>query len=337
MRPEYYRNKKGKFIQKGLLSAVVLLALVFSSCDFSPYWGALLKGNLRVSVSSGAVYGLRSLLPGLSMDPEEYLIRGSGPDGESFEVTMQGEETDVEDLSIGEWCINVTAFNAEGLEIGYGESYAEVTMGKRTTVSVTVVPLNGTGSLSFSVVWPEEAGEDVDLEAVLTPVGGESEALVLEEGSCEASYSAAGLPAGYYTLNLQLLEGEAVLAGVADTIRIVADASTKGSYNFNDLNEPTGDVEIIVTVDLDDPLEVALSGAQDVLDYGTTMDVQALVSNAGGTELVYTWYLNGSSVGTEEILIVGSSLRRGFYRLDAVVFTADGLRSGSATGSFTVE
>jgi hypothetical protein len=47
------------------------------------------------------------------------------------------------------------------------------------------------------------------------------------------------------------------------------------------------------------------------------------------------WYVNGQSAGTGA-LYTGENLQAGVYRLDAVAFSADGSRSGSATHSFRV-
>ena len=47
--------------------------------------------------------------------------------------------------------------------------------------------------------------------------------------------------------------------------------------------------------------------------------------------------LNEDLAGTGATVNVGADLRPGSYRLDAVVFTADGSRSGTASHNFTVE
>jgi hypothetical protein len=67
------------------------------------------------------------------------------------------------------------------------------------------------------------------------------------------------------------------------------------------------------------------------------MTAEASVSNGGTSDLTCSWYLNGESLGTGTMLSIGSALRRGHYRLDVVVFSSDGRRSGSTTHSFTVD
>ena len=122
-----------------------------------------------------------------------------------------------------------------------------------------------------------------------------------------------------------------------DTVRIVQDEETIGTYSFTDLNHPTGDVDIIVIIDLDAPLEVTITGGVDILVYGTEMTAQMLIANPGDDIINYQWYLNGGFISSGESLTFGMDLRRGTYRLDGVAISADGERSGSAFHNFIVE
>ena len=123
----------------------------------------------------------------------------------------------------------------------------------------------------------------------------------------------------------------------SDTLRIVKDGHTEGAFSFEDLNHPTGDVDISVISDLDDPLEVEINAEHTTIARGESMTADAWVENAGDAEIEYNWYLNGAPAGTNASVSVGADLSPGSYRLDIVVRTADGRRSGSATHSFTVE
>jgi len=314
--------------------AVLLLVFGFMGCDLAAY--PLGVGSLRVSIGADNP-GIRSLLPGISMEPAEYLIQGAGPEGESFQAGSFGEDTDVNGLAVGDWVITVSALNVEGFPIGHGEKSVVVKSRTRTDLTIEINPVSGTGSLSLQVVWPVEKVENPRIAAALTNPRGESMSLDFSVGTGEASFSGAGIVTGYYTLSTQLLDGDSVLGGVVDTIRIVADTSTEGTYTFTDINSPTGDLDIAVVIDMEEPLAVELTGVVPVLSLGSTMSAVASVSNGGTSGLTYSWYLNGESFGTGTTLSLGSALRRGHYRLDVVVFTSDGRRSGSATHSFTVE
>ena len=318
------------------LTATLILGLGLSGCNFPDSGIAADEGALRISIGTGTSAG-RSILPDINMDPVEYQISGSGPEGAVFETSTTGGDTFINSLAIGEWLISVTALNTEGVRIGYGESIVIIEGSKLVSVAINIQPLTGTGTLTLSVIWPDAEVTDPGLTALLTDSGGATQSLIFNMGTGTAEYSNNAIAAGYYTLSLQLSEGEDVLAGVVDTVRIVQDAETVGTYSFTDLNHPTGDVDIIVIVDLDAPLEVTVTGAVDILSYGTDMTVQILIANPGDDIINYQWYLNGGFIGSGETLTFGMDLRRGTYRLDGVAITADGERSGSAFHIFPVE
>ncbi len=296
------------------------------------------SGSLLVTIDSGGSLGALTLLPGTSMEPEEYRITGEGPSGSSFETWTSGGSSEIQDLRLGEWQIEVSAFNADEEEIGYGSGTVEIENGQTSELNILVRALTGSGSLSLSVVWPADEVENGEVTATLASPSGESESLAFEAvADGEASFFSDEVDAGYYTLILQLLEDDHVVAGAVDTVRIVQDGLTEGTFNFEDLNHPTGDIDIIVVPEMDDPLEVAITGGTEALGYGESMTVSAEVENAGDSALEYTWYLNGAEVGSDAELTVGADLSAGSYRLDVVVFTDDGRRSGSADHSFAVE
>lgn len=326
------------FFTSVFISLIVLLVLglSLSGCNLPDTGIAADEGALKISIGIGASAD-RSILPDISMEPATYQINGSGPAGAVFETSTTGGDTYINSLAIGEWLISVTALNAEGTQIGYGESTVIIEGSTQASVTIDVRPFTGTGTLSLSVTWPDAEVTNPGLKALLTDSAGVTQTLIFNMGTGKADYSGTGIDAGYYTLSLQLTEGEDVLAGKVDTVRIVQDAETVGTYSFNDLNHPTGDVSIAVTVDLDAPLEVTITGAVDILSYGTDMTVQMLIANMGSDIINYNWYLNGGFIDSGESITFGMDLRSGTYRLDGVAMSADGERSGSAVYNFTVE
>jgi len=321
--------------------AIVLALLATAAvvaCDMPHAEAPEESGSVLVTIESGDSLGALTLLPDTSMEPEEYRITGNGPSGASFETWTSGGSSEIQDLRLGEWQIETSAFNVDEEEIGYGNGTVAVENGQTAELNVVLRALTGIGSLSLSVVWPAEEVENGEIAATLASSDGHSESLAFEpvvDG--EASFFSDEIDAGYYTLILQLLEDDHVVAGAVDTVRIVQDGLTEGTFSFADLNHPTGDIDIIVVPDMDEPLEVAITGGTETLSYGESMTVSAEVENAGDSTLEYTWYLNGAAVGSEASLTVGDGLSPGSYRLDVVVFTEDGQRSGSDSHNFAVE
>ncbi len=318
------------------MTVLLIMGLSLSGCNFPDSGITSNDGALKISIGPETSSD-RSLLPGISMNPVEYKINGSGPNGAVFEKVTDGEDSYLYGLAIGEWLISVTAVNTEGVGIGYGESIVLIEGSSLVAVTINIEPLIGDGTLTLSVTWPDAEVANPGLAGVLTDSAGVTQSLVFNMATGTANYTNAGITSGYYTLSLQLTDGEDVIAGLVDTVRIVQDAETIGTYSFTDLNHPTGDVEIIVIVDLDAPLEVTITGAVDILSYGTKMTDQRRGANPGEDVINYQWYLNGGFTGTGETLTFGMDLRSGTYRLDGVAISEDGERSGSAFHSFTVE
>lgn len=331
------KTKKKNYGRQLFIVVTVVLVAIFALGVYGCKLPELNKGSLHITINAGGA-GWRPLLPGTDMVPAHYRIEGTGPLGATFEKITDGSYFEGTGLDTGEWKVSVTALNAGGSEIGYGENTVIIEEGKLSSITVDVRPFTGTGDLSLAVSWPVDEVPDAVLQASLTGSTGAVQPLTFDAGAGTASYYGSSLSAGYYTLTLQIISsGGAVLGGIVDSVRIVQDSVTKGTYSFTDISHPVGNITIVVTVDMDDPLDVTISGAIPVLAYGENMTAAVSVSNAAGDTLTYTWYINGSPVGTGESVIAGADLRRGKYRLDVVVFTTDSSRSGSSAYSFTIE
>ena len=321
-------------------AALALVAvMVLGACELPQADNSAQHGTLRVTIASEDGLQSLTLLPDQSMVPASYRIRGSGPLDASFETTTAGGAVDVHDLRAGEWQLEVSAFNSEGLEIGYGGQSVNVEAATVSQVAISVRPLSGSGSLSLSALWPAAEVQSPAITAGLTIRGGQTQALEfsVDAAAGTADYHNAEINAGYYTLALQLTDGGTVVAGAVETVRIVRNGHTEGQFSFDDLNHPTGNIDIIVSPDMDEPLDVQIEGAAAMVVYGESQSATAAVANADGAELEYAWYLNGGHVGDGASVVLDSALALGSYRLDLVVFTADGSRSGSASHSFRVE
>jgi hypothetical protein len=152
--------------------------------------------------------------------------------------------------------------------------------------------------------------------------------------------AAASIPAGYYTLTVQLLNGGVKLMGAVDVARIVQGQTTSGAYDFTQAVATGGTIVVGIVPVNALPLNVSLSGQLPTLALGASMTVTAGTAGYTGN-VTYVWYLNGTSVATGSTanpsLTIGGSLAAGAYRLDVVAFSADGLRAGAATCAFTVQ
>lgn len=331
-----YKSRHAAHVHMLILLTIVLIATV--ACDQPNSRMTGNQGGLSITIGQPEGSQRLSLLPDTSMEPKFYQISGTGPDDEEFKVPADEGTTDVYGLTAGEWKIEVTARNRDEFEIGYGSDRTSVEPARMAHTAITVRALAGTGSLSLSASWPAEEVAAPSLEATLVDSDGQESTLAFEDnGAGSAVYLDESIDAGYYIFTLQLYDGEHSIAGAVKTVRIVNDALTEGIFDFEDLNYPTGSVDLEIVPELNEPLEVAVSGGASVLAFGESMTVNASVANSEDEGISFYWFLNGTALSAGEAIELGADLSPGSYRLDVIAHTDDGQRSGSTTFSFVVE
>lgn len=320
-------------MRKGSMVLVCLLAipLFLLGCGLTQRT----TGTLVINVSTADG---KTLQPSLSMTPATYAISGNGPNGSTFTTSSTTNLTEVPGLAPGEWQIGVDANNNGGTQIGHGDATALIRVGTKEAVSVTVGPLSGTGILSLTTTWPAADTQSPEVRASLaTDASATPRALAFTIGQAgTATFSASDVPTGYHTLSLQIWDGNTMLVGVVEIVRIIKDQATNGSFTFASTKKPApGAGGISIDPQMSNPIAVTLSGQQDALVQGSTMTLQASVP-AGLSGVSYVWYLDGVQVGTGSSLTLGAGLALGNYRVDVTAYTANRASAGSATHAFSV-
>lgn len=307
---------------------VLLIIVLGTSCHIPD----LTVGSMNLSINN---VNSRTLAPDIIMDAHSFQIHGDGPDGETFNLVTSQEQNLIQDLKTGDWNISIEALNPDGLIIGSGSGAVTVPGGETVAANIVVTPLDGTGALDLTVSWDTADVVNPIVSAKLIPVAGDDIPLTFAETVPGTSNSTITVSTGYYTLILQLLDTDTVVMGAVETVRIAADQTTYGSFDFTEVNGIGGTIDIIIDVDLDNPIEVTLTGTLDTLVMGSSMSVTASAP-LETVSIDYTWFINGSLAGNGAALDLGSTLNPGIYRLDVIAQTADGSRSGSVNHTFTV-
>lgn len=314
-----------------LIFTSVLFLLV--SCPTPTPGGA--AGSLTVSFNAASLPN-RSILPDIDMNPAGFVITGAGPGGASFQVETTALSATVANLAFGTWTVAVEAENADGVVIGRGEGTVVVHTGQSASLTIIVRPLDGYGTLDLTVNWNAADTDNPGIDATLTPYLGGTQVLdfTITNGN-QGRYHNENVPTGYHTLIVKLLDNGLLTMGAVEVVRIVQGGTATGVFDFTEINKPGGGITIGVTPEMDEPLEVSMSGQAAELSQGQTMTVSASVANDPGN-VVYVWYVNGDAIGTGSVITFGSALPVGVYRLDVAAFTADGRRGGSASAMFHV-
>jgi YVTN family beta-propeller protein len=286
------------------------------------------KGSLTIALTNNI--NAKTLLPTISMDAASYTITGTGPNSATFTAISTGAAVTESSLAFGSWTIVVNALNASGNLIGTGTATAQVNTGATTPVSVIVTPITGTGTLSLSVSWPAAQVQTPSITASLTPALGTAQNLAFTVSGSTATYTNSAVGNGYYTLAFTVDDNGIAEAGAVEVVRIVAGQTTSGTYTFANVNQAGGAITVNINANMQNPLNVAIAGATATMSTGSTQVLTASVSNYTGN-VAYIWYVNGVSQATGSSYTFGSGLGTGYYRIDAVAYSADGTQAGSAT------
>jgi hypothetical protein len=281
-------------------------------------------------------YQTNTVVPDISMSPSDYEFHGDGPNGDNFNINNEQLPIYQRGLESGEWTISVNVKNNSDIIIAQGTQGVSIHPGEIITCQIPIRPVLGHGILNVSVLWNEADIDLPSLQGRLTLDNGTSMAMdfgTLNPGSAQCILE--NIPTGYHTLIIQLLDNDVHVAGAVEVIRIIDSQTSFADFEFFNLNETDGDVSIVLTPQMDEPLNIELAGQADEILEGEIMTVTATVPGDVGP-VEYIWYLNGEYKNTGDTLITENTLRPGVYRLDVAAFTSDHRRAGSLTHTFTV-
>ncbi len=312
------------------LLAAAFLAL-FSCKPPWPEWGAL---SIQIAEPNA-----KTIVPGIDMTIAEYEVSGRGPGGMQFSRSTATPSVTVMGLAFGDWTIAVDGKNAGGIVIAHGEAPVKVLTGATQPVNIAVTPVSGPGALALAVSWTAAAVSAPSLQSQLIPCQGTPTELAFSISSAgKATSATSGIPSGYYTLVVKLLDNGQLVMGAVDVVRIVKDQTTSGAFTFTDINMGTGSISVSVTPRMENPISVTMSGQKAELGTGTPMSVTASAPPDVGN-VTFLWYLNGEAKSTGPSFTLNeaaSPLAAGFYRLDVTAFAAAGVRGGSTTCPFKI-
>ncbi|MBN1646658.1 MAG: lamin tail domain-containing protein [Spirochaetales bacterium] len=299
-----------------------LIAMLFFSCFPGP---PKQNGSLAVRIEDQMD---KLIAPAISMELDTIRLTVTGPGGyaETFDLEP-GENLAIEDLLYGEYALLAEGLNENDEVIGTDTATAQVNNGEETQVSLTIRPIAGTGQLELEVSWPENVVQFPDLQAGL--IGADGTVIPVVFGLTGSRASAAlELDNGYYCLSIALYDGDFLCYGRMEIVRIVTDNTTYGSFVFTEINVNSGSLDINISCEMDNPLNVLINGTSDFSGIDEPLALSAdTAEGLPGTS--FAWYVSGIAVATGGSFTFSSSTP-GIYRIDVAAFSVDGSRAGSA-------
>ena len=339
---DHHREKKRGVALHILSILFTFLIILLMSCaierqDLATILSNVSKNFATILLNIEQSVSTKTLVPDIDMNPASYRISGLGPNGSSFDRNEVTQQVEIPSLQFGEWTVSVTAKNTEGTPVGTGEEKTILHAGEKKNLKILIKPIQGYGAVDLTVLWTAGEVEYPSIEAQLTPYSGSPIDLYFDIPSDGTAVYQSGytIPTGYHTLSVKLLDNGISVMGAVEVVRIVNKKTTYGTFEFFEINQQGGDVMINITPELENPLEIVLSGNQDVVELGGSMTVDASVTNESGNVL-FTWYINGDFINTGSSYVFTNDLTPGIYRLDVRAYTEDGVRSGSTSHVFQV-
>ena len=318
-------NKLRHFLAFWLGMAGVFWFLV-ASCAAPP--GSEMTATVTIRVADGWT-GSRGLVfdPAPPLAELSVLLDGDGPGSAGFS-SLEAAGGSVElDLATGDWVFSAHALDAGGVEILSGTASARVALASGATVSITLSPQPGMGTLSVLYTVPPEAPATAKWHCALTDADG------LPVRAWEDAVSTTGrlvtdLPAGYFTLATQLLDGAQVLSGSTDLVRVLCGLSTTANLSLAIPAAPAG---LGLVFDARAPFAVGAAQLSRAAVRGYPLRVQA----SGPAGATYRWSSLGSVLVEGSVVDISTTGLPGLGWLDVCVFS--GPSAGAAELAFVVE
>lgn len=306
-----------------------LIALIAASCrlDFGR------TGTLVIRLN--AADAAKNLTPGIELTVSSWDIQGIGPGG--AEIQALGIKTDTQaftGLIAGEWTITATGKNPDGIAVVGNSATIDVPEEDVGYLALVCGPLQGNGTLSISLTWPAASLTTAEVTAWIKNDSGFSRDYAPTEGSGTAAWADNALPAGFYTLGVQVWErfGAGKLAwSTVQSVHILAHRTTNGVWNLaaSELNTlQNGSLDLNVIGSPVPPLAVAMRGQIPRLAAGQSMTVRCVAAPEADQ---WAWYLDGSmaAIGESAEISLGAELAEGCHWLSVAA------KAAGSEGSFT--
>ena len=299
---------------------IVLTGVCLACCNQPEAPGGLF--DLELQFYTEMLAGVKTLVPDISLEITLLSVTGDGPGTEYFEISTSESICTVERIIAGSWSISVEGFNPDGAAVLFGETNEELSP-DNNKATVHLFPLPGVGSLNLDISW--------DAQSTINPLLSVS----IEDGigtflvpdvqqSSGAGMVRQELEAGYYSVVLQLYDGDALVGGRAEAVCIVADQITSASIAL-DVQKESLNAEIFLDISPYLPLAPLVVGPLPPVFTGTAYGVSVVLQEE--VERI-DWYQNGHKVGNGPVFDF-ESVTAGRFRIDALTFGSDFSFGGS--------
>ena len=301
------------FLHNNYFSRIRIISFFISitlSCS-SPLVFLDTTGEISLALELGP---MKAAVSDLDTIPVSYRIEGSNITGSEFDVTTSDTNIQFPDLKPGTWQIRVRAYNAASQVIAEGAGILEVQPGGYSSMTIILYSTAGTGTLDFSLIWNSDLVYNAILEISLKNLNGELIPMTYNQDTGTAAGLTENLAAGFYTLQVHLLDDSQSVMGAMELVQIREGGETDIHLDFSLINKagqrvPVNTESFTISWDVEDP----------------SVDLYNIYYREHGS---FTWFYLGSteSGSTLEYTIDQGVLPYGVYDM-AVSSVADSQES----------
>ncbi len=322
-------------MKKGFIILSIMLALLLAvSCSTESE-----TATLRIEMNSSR----RTVTPdNEALEIYGYKVIAVSPDGsESDPYYTYYSYINLDGLNVGKWKIKVYGFNSTRKDIVYGEGEISLIAGKNT-ISIALDTLVGEGDLSITLDWSETSLSDVKtVNTVFKSQDGKEIILYpTTPQNSKSTITAIGLPAGSYTLQINLLDSNGVKChGTAEAIRITNGEVTRETLKFYSSIEESDSTSAIITISdkTSVPVEAKIIGVESLIEANKSFTVAISIpqdSKITEKQIITTWYLDGVEVGSGTEYTFTGGVMEGIHTLTVMTSTGEAGSIGSQSISF---
>jgi hypothetical protein len=212
-------------------------ALAFLSACIQPAILEFSVGTVNIEIEASRPT-VQAVSPVGDLTIALYEVTGNTLSGASFsDSTIDGQLQPMY-LAAGLWTIEVQAVNPSGITVGYGSETVLVRTGESSSVSITVGPVAGAGTLALALNWNADLVVAPAVAVELTGFDGETiDIPAVIDAESQGTVAGAGLASGYYQMAVRLIDSTVVVAGLTEMVRIADGMATEFAYVFDNINK----------------------------------------------------------------------------------------------------
>ncbi|MFA7642686.1 MAG: hypothetical protein WCY74_05335 [Sphaerochaetaceae bacterium] len=317
-----------KSTQFVLLLCALLTILWATGCDTQ---GTVTTKDVTLVLRTEDPRFARNIYPGDSVDsviPVSYDITATGPnsDGRFSNVRITNDSFTFQNMSVGTWHFEATAYNADDVQLSSGSLDCIITP-STDTLEILLDERVGSGTFALTCNW--NAAQTFGGSTVLFSLSGNNltEDLLMTEtvdaSTASVTFTTGSIPAGFYTLDVTMECEGTTISGFSEMVAIIDGSQTQTVKELT-----IGVISDDNTFSIIDTTGTPVSGTISVnpVEYGTgdpvTLTFEPDVLPAGITvaDLTYAWYCDGCEIPEAQSESHGiAQVTPGSCRYDVVV------------------